>query len=273
MPAETDRSVTGARQFGAAHQVSDPTAMIELFDRLKRLLRRPKAILLERLSVEHASSALDARCGTGDDVAEMTGRMPPGAEAVGVDASEAMIAEARRRHSGLGAGVTFRLGDVLALPFDDGAFDVCRAETVFVHVPDPRQVVEEMARVTRPGGRVGALEIDEGSFMLDHPDRQLTRTILRAYSDSMACGWAGRQLPRLFRRAGLTDVSVDPVVVLGPPEMVRAMLGPAVTRLRDQGVLTAGQAGDWWTALTRQADQGDFLGGATAFVVTGTRPA
>lgn len=271
MPAETEHSVTAVSQFGAVHQVPDPVAMIELFDRLKRVLHRPKAILLDRLSVERANAALDVRCGTGDDVAEMARRMPPGTEAVGLDASEAMLAEARRRHSGLGTA-TFRIGDVLALPYAENSFDVCRAETVFVHVPEPLQALEEMARVTWPGGWVGALEIDEGSFVLDHPDQQLTRTILSAYSDSMACGWAGRQLPRLFRQAGLADVSVEPVVVLGPLEMIRALLSPAVTRLRDQGVLTAGQANGWWEALSRQADQGDFLGGATAFVVTGTRP-
>lgn len=273
MPAETDHSVTDVTQFGAAHQVADPAAMIELFDRLKRLLRRPKTILLDRLPVEDASSALDVRCGTGDDVAEMARRMPPGGEAVGVDASEAMLAEARRRHSGLGARVTFRLGDVLALPYPDNAFDVCRAETVFVHATDPAQVVGEMTRVTRPAGRVGALELDEGGFVLDHPDQQLTRTILGAYSDSMACGWAGRQLPRLFRQAGLTGVSVDPVVVLGPLEMVRALLGSAVTGLCERGALTEEQASGWWAALTGQADEGYFLGGAIAFVVTGTRPA
>lgn len=260
---------TEASQFGAVHQVSDPAAAIELFDRLKRLLHRPKAILLERLSVEHATAALDVRCGAGDDIAEMARRMPPGSEAVGLDSSEVMLAEARRRHSGL--DVIFRRGDVLSLPYADGSFEVCRAETVLVHVPEPLRAVGEMARVTWPGGRVGVLEIDEGSFVLDHPDQPLTRTILGAYSDSMACGWAGRQLPRLFRQAGLTGVSVDPVVVLGPLEMVRALLGPAVSRLRDQGELTAEQAGGWWAELTRQAAEGDFLGGAMAFVVTGTR--
>jgi len=272
MSAETEHSVTDVSHFGVVHQVPDPGAMIELFDRLKRLLHRPKAILLERLSVENARSVLDVRCGTGEDVAEMARRMPPGGEAAGLDASEAMIAEARRRHSGLGAGVTFRHGDVLSLPYPDQAFDVCRAETVLVHVPDPGQAVAEIARVTRHGGRVGALEIDEGSFVLDHPDQQMTRTILGAYSDSMACGWAGRQLPRLFRQAGLTGVSVDPVVVLGPLEMVRALLDPAVTRLCDERVLTAEQVSGWWAALTRQAGEGNFLGGAIVFVVTGTRP-
>src|SRR5215469_5730051 len=97
-------------QFTAVDQAPDPAAMIEVLGRLKRLLHRPKSVLLERLSPEQAASVLDVGCGTGDDVAVMASRMPPGGEAVGVDASEAMIAEARRRHAGLGPRVTFGTG-------------------------------------------------------------------------------------------------------------------------------------------------------------------
>lgn len=43
MSAETEHSVTDVSQFGAAHQVSDPGAMIELFDRLKRLPTRRRS--------------------------------------------------------------------------------------------------------------------------------------------------------------------------------------------------------------------------------------
>jgi len=268
-----EHSVADASHFAAVDQRSDPAAMIAMLDRLKLLLRGPKDSLLERLSLEHVRTAIDVGCGAGGDVVEMAGRMPPGGKAVGVDASEAMIAEARRRHSGHGHGVSFRLGDALGLPYPDDAFDVCRTETVLQHLPDVSQAISEMVRVTRPGGRVGVLEIDEGSVVLDHPDQQTTRTILRAFSDSFACGWAGRQLPRLFRQAGLTGVTVDPFVVLGPAEIFHALLGPAVTRLCDEQVLTAGQAGRWWDALRRQQEEGSFLGGATAFVVTGTRPA
>lgn len=272
MSTPPGHSTADLSRFGAVDQAPDPAAMIEVLDRLKRLLGPSKAVLLERLAVEQARAVLDVGCGTGEDLAEMARRMPPGGEAAGLDASETMIAEARRRHAGLGQGVTFRLGDALALPYPDAAFDVCRVETVLMHVPDARQAVDEMIRVTRTGGRVGALEFDEGSLVLDHPDQQLTRTILNAYGDAKACSWIGRQLPRLFRQAGLAGVSVDPVVVLGPVEMIRALLGPTVAGLRDGGVLTVDQAQGWWAALNRQADEGDFLGGAIAFVVTGTRP-
>jgi ubiquinone/menaquinone biosynthesis C-methylase UbiE len=263
-------------QFTAVDQVSDPAAMIAMLDRLNSFLRDPKDTLLDRLSLERARTALDVGCGTGGDVVEMARRMPEGSQAAGLDASEAMIAEARRRHDGeraaAGASVTFRLGDALGLPYPDGAFDVCRAETVLQHVGDTRRAVGEMVRVTAPGGRVGALEFDQGSAMLDHPDQQTTRAILNAFSDSMACGWIGRQLPRLFRQAGLTEVSVDPFVIVGAAQAFRALLAPAVARLHAAQVLTAEQVDKWWATLSRLDDDGDFFGGTVVFVVTGTRP-
>ena len=264
-------------QFTAVDQVSDPAAMIEMLDRLKRLLRAPKDALLDRLAVQGARAALDVGCGTGGDVVEMASRMSQGCEAVGVDASKAMITEARRRHSGpladagAGVSVTFRLGDALGLPYPDGAFDVCRAETVLQHLRDPRQAIREMVRVTRPGGRVGALEFDHGGSMLDHPDQQATQAILNAYTDSIACGCMGRQLPRMFREAGLTEVSVDPFVIFGTLQAFRGLLTPTMARLRDEHVLTGEQANEWWAALSRWEAEGNFLGSATAFVVTGIR--
>lgn len=263
-------------QFTAVDHVSDPAAMIGMLDRLNSFLRGPKDTLLDRLSLQRARTALDVGCGTGGDVAQMARRMPAASQAAGLDASEAMIAEARRRHGGApaeaGASVTFRLGDALALPYPDGTFDVCRTETVLQHLRDTRRAVAEMVRVTAPGGRVGALEFDQGSVMLDHPDQQTTRAILSAFSDSMACGWIGRQLPRLFRQAGLTEVSVDPFVIVGSAQAFRALLAPVVTRLHDEHVLTGEQANGWLATLSRLDDDGDFFGGSTVFVVTGTRP-
>src|SRR5262249_24087233 len=152
---------------------------------------------------------------TGGDVVDMASRMPRGGAAVGVDASEAMITEARRRHGEArtgdrgGARIAVRPGGALGPPYADPTVGGCRGGTVLQHRRDAGGAVQEMVRVSRPGGRVGALEFDEGGWLLDHPDQPATRAILDAYADSMACGWMGRQLPRMFREAGLTEVSVD----------------------------------------------------------------
>lgn len=213
-----------------------------MLDTFEPLLRVPRSALLDRLALTDARAALDVGCGTGDQVTEMARRMPRGGTAAGVDVSEAMIAEAHRRAAKDSAAVTFRVADVLSLPYPDGAFDVCRAQAVLQHLADPGKAVREMVRVTRPGGRVGVLEYDLGTLLLDHADRPVTETVLRGFRDAMTQPWIGRQVPRLFRQAGLTGVSVEPFALLGSYDVFRALLGPAVTLQRGQRTLTASQA-------------------------------
>jgi SAM-dependent methyltransferase len=164
------------------------------------------------------------------------------------------------------------VGNALALPYPGGAFDVCRAGNVLQHVTDPGQAIGEMARVTRPGGRVGAMEGDLGTMLLDHQDQPATQAVLGAFAAETAQPWIGRQLPRLFREAGLSGVSAEPVAVLGSHGLFRAILGPTVTRLCDEGLLASEQALHWWSWLAGQHASGRFIGGVTFFAVAGTRP-
>lgn len=268
MPA---RRIPDGGGFVSVDRQPDPAALIAVLDTFEPLLRVPRSALLERLALAGADAALDVGCGTGAAAVEMARRMPQDSKTTGVDASEAMIAEARRRVEGLGYDVAFRVGDALALPYPDGAFDVCRAQAVLQHLPDPGRAISEMARVTLPGGRVGVLEYDLATMLIDHPDLPMTAAVLAAFTDSMAQPWIGRQVPRLFRMAGLTDVSVEPLAILGTYEVFRALLGPAVTRLCEEHAFSAGRAGDWWSWLSGQQEAGAFVGGVTIFAVTGIR--
>jgi ubiquinone/menaquinone biosynthesis C-methylase UbiE len=94
---------------------------------------------------------LDVGCGDGVYLIEAA-RL--GAAATGVDRSEAMLITARRHAADHGVEVELRQGDAHALPFDDGTFDVVVAITMLCLVPDAAKAVNEMARVTVPGGRV-----------------------------------------------------------------------------------------------------------------------
>lgn len=123
----------------------------------------------------------------------------PAGRLVGLDASQVMIAEAQRRAQERHAPITFEVADVQALPFPDGTFDVYRADVQLEHLPDPMRALTEMARVTRPGGRIAVFDIDWGTLIIDHADKETTRTIILSYSDSVRNRWIGRQLPRLFK--------------------------------------------------------------------------
>ena len=231
MPVHEDTS--DVTRFGHVDAIGDAESLIAFLDTANALagLRAAKQVLLDQLRLGHARSVLDVGCGTGADLIAIAERLPQDGRATGIDVSESMTAEARRRASGLDLNISFDSGDAANLPYDDASFGACRAATVLQHVPDADQVIREMIRVTRPGGRVAALEFDQGSTMLDHPDRDTTRVIVRTFADAMANGWVGRQLPRLFRQAGLTDLSVSPVVNLGEAKMFQAMVRSHVDRL------------------------------------------
>ena len=97
--------------------------------------------------------ALDVGCGTGAlafVLAEHVG------EVVGVDEREAYVEAARDNAP---PGCTFAVADATALPFPYGDFDLVGCARVLHHVRRPELVVSELARVTRPGGRI--LVIDQ----------------------------------------------------------------------------------------------------------------
>jgi SAM-dependent methyltransferase len=92
---------------------------------------------------------LEVGCGEGELAERMQREL--GVELVAVDQSPRMVELAQARD------VDARVGDVQALPFPDGSFDVAVAAWVLFHVPDLERGLAELARVLRPGGRLVAV--------------------------------------------------------------------------------------------------------------------
>jgi len=107
-------------------------------------------------------SVIDVGCGPGTLTADLAGIVAPG-RVVGVDAAEAVLAEARAATTHLD-GVSIESGTVYELGFEDGAFDVAHAHQVLQHLTDPVAALREMARVTRPGGLVAVRDADYGAM-------------------------------------------------------------------------------------------------------------
>lgn len=85
---------------------------------------------------------------------------PAGVRVTAVDFSPAMLARARARAESLGIAdrVELREMDAQALDFPDGTFDSVAFTCVFCSVPDPVAGLKEVARVTKPEGRIVMLE-------------------------------------------------------------------------------------------------------------------
>lgn len=121
-------------------------------------------------------------------------------------------AEALARTDGEASLVEWRGGDALALPLGDaewGTFDLGHARFILEHVPAPEQVVAQLARAVRPGGRV-VLTDDDHSVLRLFPEPAgvlaVWRAFVRTYDRNGNDPFVGRRLPALLAAAGLQPV-------------------------------------------------------------------
>jgi demethylmenaquinone methyltransferase / 2-methoxy-6-polyprenyl-1,4-benzoquinol methylase len=99
--------------------------------------------------------ALDVATGTGDLAIALKRRVGPAGEVIGSDFSDQMLELARRKST----DVKFEWGNALELPYEVGSFDAVTVGFGARNFSDLPLGLREMARVTRPGGRVVVLEI------------------------------------------------------------------------------------------------------------------
>ncbi len=224
----------------------------------------------ELLELAPGRRVLDVGCGTGDDVRIMAALVAPGGQAVGVDNSRAMIAEADKRSAATDLPTAFHLADTLALPFETASFDASRADRSLMHVPDPARAIAEMRRVTRPGGRIVVYEVDFGALTIDADDRVLARKIINTWSDSVRNGWLGRRMPRLFTEAGLRDIEVVPHTLMLTPEIALLLVGQATVDVGlKTGTITPNEAEAWLEHMDALQRDHRFFSTMTGFLVWG----
>ena len=225
------------------------------------------------------AALLDVGCGTGDDVLALAPRVAPGGRVTGVDASAAMIAEARRRAAGrIDVDVEFALGDASRLGLPDGSVDGARAERVLLHTGRPADVVVEMARVVRAGGRVVAAEPDWGTLVIDAAgsdyDTDAGRAVAAVAAGRFRSPFVGRTLRRLLIEAGLEAVEVAArTLVVTDRARAEGLFGltAAARSAVDEGHLSQDRARGWLDGLARAGATGRLLVAMTAFMAAGRR--
>jgi demethylmenaquinone methyltransferase / 2-methoxy-6-polyprenyl-1,4-benzoquinol methylase len=210
-----------------------PEAQVRaMFDRVARVYDRMNSVMtagmhhrwreraVDLAGVGPGSRALDVATGTGDLAVELASR---GASVIGLDFSEVMLDLARAKAPAL----EFVQGNALELPFADGEFDAVTVGFGARNFADLDRGLRELARVTRPGGRVVILEITT-------PQKPPLSWFFRV--------WFDRVVPRLGGVAGDSDAySYLPSSVRrfpGPEELARLLADAGLVEVR--WVLTAG---------------------------------
>jgi len=179
----------------------------------------------------------------------------------GVDLGESTVERARAaaEQAGLADGVRFHLGDAERLPLPDNAFDALVCECAFCTFPDKATAAAELARVLRPGGRVGITDVTVAGSALP-PEL----TTLTAWVACIADARSVRSYTEVLASAGLRTVRVEAHdhALARMIDQIEARLGvlrmTAADRLTDAGVDVA--AVRHYTTVARQAMDDGILG-------------
>lgn len=185
---------------------------------------------------------LDLGSGGGLDVLLSARRAAPGGRAIGIDMTEEML-DLARDHADRArvSNVEFLLGRIEDVPLPDSSVDVVISNCVIALSPDKSAVFAEIARVLKPGGRVGIADVVVGEDTVAVPGDE----------DCLAGAVTETAYGELLRQAGLVNVSVKPAAAMDRGRqsvIVRARKAPDVrivpmTDRHISGVLAVYQEG------------------------------
>jgi SAM-dependent methyltransferase len=151
-------------------------------------------------------TVLDLGSGGGIDVLLSAQRVGPAGRAIGIDMTDEMLALARRNAAEAGAAnVEFRKGTIESLPVADATVDVVISNCVINLAADKPAVFGEIARVLKPGGRVGVSDI-----VADDVLTPAEREARGSYAGCIAGALSFAEYRAGLEAAGLVDVRIDP---------------------------------------------------------------
>lgn len=204
------------------------TGLPSAYDRMGAVLSfgqdpRWRRALIEAIDPRPGQRILDVATGTGLVAFGLARR---GATVTGLDQSEQMLAGARNRaarHPDLVNRITFVQGEAEHLPFPDNEFDALTFTYLLRYVDDPAATMRELARVLKPGARIGMVEFGvPASPSLRAAWRVHTRVGLPLLGRVVSPAWVevGRflgpnieqfhaaepDLPQLWQNAGIEQV-------------------------------------------------------------------
>ncbi len=148
--------------------------------------------VVDLAEIDEKSLVLEVGCGTGFTTEEIVNRVPE-EKVVAVDITPEQMEKAVRKFK----NVFFVRGDAENLPFKDDVFDASISAGSIEYWPNPLRGIKEMARVTKPGGKVVILA-----------PRKPDNPIVRKFAESIMLFPSTQQLVLWFEKAGLKDLRV-----------------------------------------------------------------
>ena len=253
-------------------RTENPRFFVDLLDatraRLLERARKSPAQFFAPLALRPGLHVLDVGCGTGDFLRVLAPIISPG-NAVGVDLSETMIAEAVQRSAQENENLAFRVGSALELPFQAKTFDRVLATQVLLHIPDPWSALAEMKRVLAPSGLICVTEIDWGTLVVQSSDHELGRRFSDLACRELRNGLIVRELPGRLRDLGFDDIVIRPEVEVTSnlDAFYRWFVEPSLDHFKRIGAFSEEEAGAFLHDLNERARRGNYFSSRTFYTI------
>jgi ubiquinone/menaquinone biosynthesis C-methylase UbiE len=174
-------------------------------------------IMFDRIGVAPGWRCLDLGCGPRGVTDLLSTRVGPTGRVIGLDADAVFLDHARQHASSLGLlNVEFIPGDVFRTGLPDGTFDLVHTRFVASTIGNAEGLLEECARLARPGGCVAFQDVDFSTLNCypSHPAwERLKRAFTGVFPHIAGSPWSAHDLYRMLRHAGLQDVQYRPFLV------------------------------------------------------------
>lgn len=163
--------------------------------------RELREYLYTHAKLNQAQRVLEVGCGTGVLLEELQKRVPL---VFGLDIDHKRISLTTRKKN----GNNLTCADAIFLPYSGNTFNITLCHFLLLWVNDPSQVVNEMTRVTYPGGTVLALAEPDYGGRIDYPEEliALGKWQSRSLKYQGADPLIGRKLAKIFQHAGLKNI-------------------------------------------------------------------
>jgi SAM-dependent methyltransferase len=261
-------------------KLDDPTLDV-LVKRLEARGNHPRFIEMmeeyfEAMSIDSAATVVDLGCGTGVATRTIARRKGFSGRVTGIDRSPYLTAMAGRLASeeGLGSAVEFRTGDSQSLNLPDASYDAVVAHTLISHVEDQLAVVKEIARIVKPGGKVGIFDGDYASLTFGTGDPVKAKAMDDIIINALVTNpRVMREMPRLLSEAGLALIASFAHVVadIGKADFFAPAVESLAKLLPKSGAMSESGARAWVDALMKQSDEGTYFGASNFYSYVATR--
>jgi len=232
------------------------------------VLERKKVLSL--LSLKHGDNLLDVGCGTGGELNTFVSETNSTCRYTGIDKSLSLIESAKKNYAN--DSINFEVMDAHQLRFVDESFDAAKSERCFSYLENPNLALSEMKRVTKRGGKVLIHDNDWENFIIASNFPDVSKMVKHHYFNFVKNGDMGRQLYRLFKLVGMSNIIVEftPYYYTDYHSFSTTFhLESILIDAIESDLLPKNMIAEWIDDLKRSNESGEFFAYGTGIIVYG----